>query len=170
MGRLFIVSVFSFCLFACSQHPAQPTPSLLTPLADSSLDRPCQHIRGTDYFRHGQQVKLVLAADDFFYADSPRLLPQAQEQIAHIQICLAQFPKVHVDVTGYTDNQDTGQCQLALSTTRAQIIADKLWQSAAAARLLTVAGAGSSNPVARNVSAWGRAQNRRVEIAWRVAS
>lgn len=72
-----------------------------------------------------------------------------------------------VAITGHTDASGDEVWNRRLSLARAQAVADYLVRGGIEPARLTVAGAGSSSPVADNDTARGRSKNRRIEIELR---
>jgi len=69
-----------------------------------------------------------------------------------------------VVVTGYTDSIGSDAYNLKLSERRAKTVRDALVAGGVATDRITSKGMGEANPVANNVTAEGRARNRRVDI------
>jgi outer membrane protein OmpA-like peptidoglycan-associated protein len=68
-------------------------------------------------------------------------------------------------IGGYTDNVGSESVNLPLSEQRALSVLNYLKQKGMTSTRLQSKGYGSSNPIASNTNAAGRAQNRRVEIS-----
>ena len=77
---------------------------------------------------------------------------------------MGKFPSANLEVQGHTDNKGAETKNLQLSESRAQAVVDYLVDKGISAERLRAVGYGSSNPIANNRSASGRAQNRRVEL------
>ena len=77
---------------------------------------------------------------------------------------LKKYDNSTVMVSGHTDSTGSAEYNLNLSRQRAQSVASYLQGQGVAASRFEVLGMGSSNPIASNASATGRAQNRRTEI------
>ena len=77
---------------------------------------------------------------------------------------LAHYPKGKVRIVGHTDNVGTSTYNQILSEKRAQSVANYLKRLGVSESRLLVVGMGESSPVASNDTAFGRAQNRRVEV------
>lgn len=69
-----------------------------------------------------------------------------------------------ISITGHTDSSGSEAWNRQLSLARAKAVASHLEKRGIDARRLTVAGAGSSHPVADNATRYGRGQNRRIEF------
>jgi len=92
------------------------------------------------------------------------LTPAYQQELTQVADKLKSCPNASVVVTGYTDNTGNDAINVPLSANRAKTVADYLVSQGVAADHVTSKGLGSTNPVASNDTADGRAQNRRVEI------
>jgi len=82
---------------------------------------------------------------------------------------IVEKEKGAVRIVGHTDDQALGgggqfKDNQALSVARAQAVANLLKGALTDASRITVEGRGSSEPIAANSSADGRARNRRVEV------
>lgn len=73
--------------------------------------------------------------------------------------------KSKVTVHGYTDSIGSPEVNAALSEQRAEAVRQYLVSRGVAASRVTAAGEGAKSPLAPNVTAEGRALNRRVDIA-----
>ena len=73
---------------------------------------------------------------------------------------------VKAEVEGYTDSTGPEEYNLALSQRRADAAKAYLVESGVAANRLTAKGYGETSFVADNATAEGRAQNRRIELAY----
>jgi OOP family OmpA-OmpF porin len=74
-------------------------------------------------------------------------------------------PGYDIAITGHTDSTGNPDSNRRLSHQRAQAVADFLIRIGVPRQRLTVRGAGSTEPVARNDTRAGREQNRRIEFA-----
>ncbi|HEX5788847.1 MAG TPA: OmpA family protein [Woeseiaceae bacterium] len=81
---------------------------------------------------------------------------------------LAEFtvdcPTARLRITGHTDAEGDPDYNLALSEQRAAAVAEYLAGLGVARERLVVVGAGASQPVADNGTAYGRERNRRIDI------
>jgi peptidoglycan-binding protein ArfA len=107
----------------------------------------------------------ALAGGPIMFANDGFSLTAADNQIL-IQVSgrFKACPAAHATINGFSDNSGTEAINLALSSQRAQRVADFLIANGVASAVLVVKGLGSVNPVASNDTAEGRAKNRRVEI------
>jgi outer membrane protein OmpA-like peptidoglycan-associated protein len=79
---------------------------------------------------------------------------------------LAKWPQLKMEISGHTDNTGSAKTNKKLSLARAQAVQNYILShhSELKADQYTVAGYGSSKPVATNKTPEGKAQNRRVEF------
>ncbi|WP_322013272.1 OmpA family protein [Paraburkholderia sp. J12] len=109
--------------------------------------------------------RVSLAGDTSFETGSSSLRPAAIQKLDRILADAhgATLKVVHID--GYTDSRGSDALNMRLSTDRAQRVAQYLRENGLQAQSFVVIGHGKAEPVADNVTAEGRAQNRRVEIS-----
>lgn len=108
----------------------------------------------------------IVVRDLLFAFDSAKLDPADKAKLDTIVARLRnEAPSARLSVTGHTDSVGSDAYNLKLSEKRAKSVADYLVTSGIPAdSVLSVGGAGESQPVADNKTAEGRALNRRVEI------
>lgn len=94
------------------------------------------------------------------YDLKPALLP-VLDSVAR---ALIQHPELRAVSRGHTDSTGTDAINQTLSQNRARAVSDYLVAQGVSPSYITVQGRGSSEPVADNSTAEGRAMNRRVEI------
>lgn len=99
-----------------------------------------------------------------FATDGFSLTPADEPILTQVSERLTACPAAHVTLNGYADNSGVEAINIALSTQRAQKVADFLVAHGVAGPQLVVKGNGSVNPIASNDTVEGRAKNRRVEI------
>lgn len=100
-----------------------------------------------------------------FASGQASLTSAAGSALSEIAKLLRQSPELRVRIEGHTDNQGSASGNMALSERRAQSVLEHLIQveGIATERLMAV-GKGAEEPVSKNETAAGRAQNRRVEL------
>jgi OOP family OmpA-OmpF porin len=93
------------------------------------------------------------------------LLPAAQDQLDQVAKALKDQGEIKpMVVEGYTDSVGTDASNLTLSKNRAEAVRAYLVSKGIPSDKISSVGKGKANPVASNVTADGRANNRRVEI------
>jgi OOP family OmpA-OmpF porin len=76
-------------------------------------------------------------------------------------------PTSTIEIAGHTDSDGDNDANLALSTRRAQSVADYFIKAGIPSERITAVGFGSTKPLAANDSDEGKAQNRRIEFTVR---
>ncbi len=92
------------------------------------------------------------------------LLPISRDILTEVARSLVANPQVQVEVAGHTDSTGSRAVNERLSLARAESVKAFLIENGVAADRMTVQGYASTQPVASNRTASGRAQNRRVEL------
>ncbi|MCB5197294.1 OmpA family protein [Deefgea salmonis] len=110
------------------------------------------------------ELKLEIPADFSFAVGSSTIKPSMQPILNRLAQTLNQNQSTQVRIVGYTDNTGSDAINNPLSVNRAAATRNYLASQGVASQRMTIDGMGSSNPVASNDTAAGRAQNRRVEI------
>lgn len=111
-----------------------------------------------------QAVKLDLNASALFATGSVSLSPSAYPHLDAVAENLVAFPGSRVEVLGHADASGNPDRNQTLSRQRAESVARYLLSRGVPRDLIRPVGLGSSDPVAPNTTAAGRARNRRVEI------
>jgi outer membrane protein OmpA-like peptidoglycan-associated protein len=109
-------------------------------------------------------VVITLSGSVLFATGKSDLLRIAQDKLNQVATALNDQGFKSIEVLGYTDSVGSAADNDALSLRRAQAVRDYLVTRGVPSEKATAKGLGSSNPVASNNTADGRAENRRVEI------
>jgi outer membrane protein OmpA-like peptidoglycan-associated protein len=108
---------------------------------------------------------LVLTLGDvLFTRGHAALKATASRPLNRLVAFLEKYPNRSVAIRGYTDNVRSAQYNLGLSARRADAVKAYLIGQGIRSMRISASGEGSRNPVANNDSAFGRQQNRRVEV------
>ena len=108
---------------------------------------------------------ITLSGSVLFASAKWDLLPTAQMKLNDVANALTkEDPSSKIVVEGYTDSQGAAAYNQDLSQHRAQAVRDYLVTRGIASDRITAQGFGPTRSIADNVSAEGRANNRRVEI------
>jgi outer membrane protein OmpA-like peptidoglycan-associated protein len=99
-----------------------------------------------------------------FATGTAKLTTSARESLAKFAGIVASYPSLRYVIEGHTDNTGSEATNRELSLKRAISVRDYLIGQGIAASAIDVAGLGSSTPISDNITADGRARNRRVEI------
>ena len=119
---------------------------------------------GVEVQRSGNEIKLTMPESVTFPINRYELTPQAQMSLDKAAQTLTTYNETNLTIVGHADSSGNDSINVPLSHNRAQAVANYLNQRGVAAGRLSVAGRGSSQPIASNTTPEGRAQNRRVEI------
>lgn len=111
----------------------------------------------------GEQLVVTMPQDILFATDSAALTGTLTADLRTLAASVNRYPST-VTVIGHTDNTGDASYNQQLSMRRAQAVAAVLTGAGVSASRVTSIGRGEDAPVADNLTAAGRAQNRRVEI------
>ncbi len=107
---------------------------------------------------------LIVLGDLLFETNRSDLRGEHFTALDSLAKFLQRHPTLQIEVTGHTDNTGAERHNVALSTRRAQVVAEYLIDRGAVFERVTYEGFGSSQPIADNGTESGRSKNRRVEI------
>ncbi len=102
-----------------------------------------------------------------FAQSSAELRPSSFATLDRITEFAHDCPSATIVIRGHTDSSGDEAWNQHLSLARAQAVADRIASNGIAPRRLIVHGAGSSEPIADNATAYGRELNRRIEFEMR---
>ena len=108
---------------------------------------------------------LVVTLGDSRFSDDGTVLEDTRSgDLNRLVAFLDRYPNRSASIEGYTDNTGTDDDGQARSQRSADSVKSYLIGQGIAPERLTASGMGDSSPVATNDSAFGRQQNRRVEV------
>ena len=107
---------------------------------------------------------VVTLGDVLFPTGGSVLKENASGNLNRLVVFLDRYPDRTAAIEGYTDSTGTVEYNDALSRRRADAVMSYLVAQGVSPGRLTASGKGESLPVAGNDSAFGRQQNRRVEV------
>lgn len=119
---------------------------------------------GISVTRVGDHLVVNMPQDVLFAVDSAALRPDLTRDLQTVAASLLKYPNTSVEVIGHTDNDGSAAYNLDLSQRRASSVAVVLTGNGVPASRISAYGRGEDQPVASNLTAAGKAQNRRVEI------
>ena len=135
-----------------------------------SLDRQEAELReqlssdGITITNTGDRLIVSLPNDITFATDSFEVRPGLRADVSRVAAHLNRYPDMTVRVVGHTDSDGEAAYNIGLSKRRANAVADILQAGGVSyARIVTI-GRGEEEPIASNLTAEGKARNRRVEI------
>ncbi|MCL2206681.1 MAG: OmpA family protein [Fibromonadales bacterium] len=99
-----------------------------------------------------------------FGSGNATLTPNAKTILDGIAEQLLAYPKVRIEIHGYTDNQGDSKTNLELSERRARAVVGYLAIRGVKMNRMSAIGFGQDNPIADNKTKEGRELNRRIEM------
>lgn len=139
----------------------------------NQLDKQAQDLRrdiGDDRIgieNTGSELIVTMPQDILFEIDSTYVRPDLRDDLRVLARNLQDYPDTTVDVIGHTDNTGSAAYNQDLSSRRAGAVAGVLLDSGVSSYRVRSYGRGENEPIASNLTAEGRALNRRVEIVIR---
>ena len=112
----------------------------------------------------GNQLIVTMPQDILFATDSASLTGSLRSDLYTLAASLNRYPGSTVNVVGHTDNVGTAAYNQDLSERRARAVASVLTDGGVSPYRIVAFGRGEDQPIATNLTAEGRQQNRRVEI------
>lgn len=119
---------------------------------------------GVQVVEDSDSIRLIMPGNITFKTDSADINSSFYSVLNSVAKVLNKYSNSTVMVSGHTDSTGSAEYNLNLSRERAQSVASYLQGQGVKSSRFEVLGLGSSNPIASNSNANGRAQNRRVEI------
>ncbi|MBI3325172.1 MAG: OmpA family protein [Nitrospinae bacterium] len=111
-----------------------------------------------------EQVRRLTLPGMLFEPGKATLAAGAAEKLARIAASLKGLPIKEIIVEGHTDSTGSPEFNMQLSVARAETVRTELIAAGIAPELIRTIGSGPARPLAPNTTAFGRQQNRRVEI------
>lgn len=112
----------------------------------------------------GDSLIVTMPQDILFATDSAAVRTGLQGDIRTVAQSLLEYPDTTVQVIGHTDDTGGAEYNQTLSERRADAVTAILRSEGVASSRLRAIGRGEDDSIASNLTAEGRAQNRRVEI------
>lgn len=119
---------------------------------------------GVQVVEGDDSIRLIMPGNITFKTDSADINSSFYSVLNSVAKVLNKYNNSTVMVSGHTDSTGSAEYNLNLSRERANSVASYLQGQGVKSSRFEVLGLGSSNPIASNDTANGRAQNRRVEI------
>lgn len=119
---------------------------------------------GIQIIKVGDQRLIIIPSDKAFLQNTPVVDPDYYCALNKLACYLSKLNKLYVKVEGYTNCTGCPPREFALTRQQAQVIESYLWNRGIDARFVYAVGYGALNPVATNCTAYGRAENRRIEL------
>lgn len=138
-------------------------------LIGADLDRQAAELRGSlnsniSVTNTGEYLIVNMPQDLLFATDSASVRADLRRDLNTVAASLLKYPNSRIEVIGHTDNTGSAAYNQDLSQRRAVSVASILRESGVPGSRIAAFGRGEDQPIASNLTAEGRAQNRRVEI------
>jgi outer membrane protein OmpA-like peptidoglycan-associated protein len=111
-----------------------------------------------------EKGKAVILEGVTFASGSASLTRESERILEGAFAALAANPAAKVEIAGYTDNVGNVRSNERLSLRRADAVRAWLVKKGIGMQRMTIAGKGPADPLASNITAQGRAKNRRIEF------
>ena len=121
-------------------------------------------VEGVDVARDGNILYVTFRSDNQFDVGSFILKGGSQHDVARMAAILAEYDKTNILVTGHTDSTGSESLNQTLSERRAGAVRNIMVANGVSSGRVTTVGFGESQPIADNMTEYGRQINRRVEI------
>ena len=112
----------------------------------------------------GDRLIVTMPQEIIFGVDSTALRLGSISDLRSLSANLSSYPNTKVQIIGHTDNTGAASYNQSLSVERANSVANALIKNGVASYRIVATGRGENQAIASNLTAEGRAQNRRVEI------
>lgn len=130
--------------------------------AREAMDR-LSNLQGSTVKQEERGIVITLPGQVLFATGKSTLLPTARQKLNQVADALGDTDR-HIIVEGHTDSTGSDAKNYTLSEARSNAVKEYLVSRGIPSDRVSAKGLGSSQPVASNASAEGRANNRRVEI------
>lgn len=117
--------------------------------------------------RMGENLKLIMPGSITFESDSAEINGNFYSILDSVGLTLKEFDNTSIDISGYTDSTGSDMYNQELSENRSNSVASYVTRTGVSHGRIQSRGFGERYPVASNDTAFGRSQNRRVEISIR---
>lgn len=116
------------------------------------------------YLKPVKKGEVIVMKNVFFETNKYKLKPESYPELNSLIHLLKENPSVKIEIGGHTDSVGSEDHNLVLSQNRANSVKQYLIYNGIQAGRLEVKGYGSALPVTENLTAEGRALNRRTEV------
>jgi outer membrane protein OmpA-like peptidoglycan-associated protein len=136
----------------------------------SSLDAQAAELRNSigddrvSVTNTGSELIVNLPQDILFASGSATLRSDLTQDLRAVARSLLNYPNTTVQVIGHTDSDGDAASNQNLSQRRAGAVSSVLQANGVPGGRIVAFGRGEDQPIATNLTAAGKAQNRRVEI------
>jgi outer membrane protein OmpA-like peptidoglycan-associated protein len=132
---------------------------------DDQAEEMERDLEGATIERVGEGIKVTFDSGILFDVDRADLRPEAQQNLIKLAEILNKYEDTNILLEGHTDSDGSEEYNMNLSERRARAVSSFLAAQAVMAQRMNVMWYGELQPVADNSTAYGKQQNRRVEVA-----
>lgn len=122
-------------------------------------------LEGAEVERVGEGIQVTFDSAILFEVNSYDLSGDAKDNLVNLASSLMDYPNTELIIAGHTDSSGPEDYNQKLSEQRADAAATELVKKGVPADRISIVGHGESEPKSSNDTAFGRQQNRRVEVA-----
>jgi outer membrane protein OmpA-like peptidoglycan-associated protein len=119
---------------------------------------------GATVDRQGDSLLVRFPAQVTFGVDSSQIQPGFYRTLDDVSSTLNRYPQSYLDVVGHTDSTGSEAYNQSLSERRASSVSNYFRSRGVEPARIASYGMGQTQPIASNADAFGRQQNRRVEL------
>lgn len=120
---------------------------------------------GATIQRIGEGIAVTFPDGQLFRFGSDHLMMTAEDNLRRFAASLNKYSNTRTFIIGHTDSQGGGRYNMDLSNRLAESAASFIWEAGVDRDRIIAMGRGETEPIYTNGSDYGRAQNRRVEVA-----
>ena len=155
---LVIWSFLSMWLYVDILKPATRKPVVVQPVQET-ISREADSLAKL----YAAMPKELMICFDF---DKTKLIidPGAESGVAEFKAWIEKYPSAVISITGHTDFIGTSEYNIKLGQERAEIVKKYLETKGIPPDKMITSSMGEDNPVADQITAAGRAKNRRTEV------
>lgn len=132
---------------------------------DKQAEEMKQDMKNAKIERVGEGIKITFDSGILFDVNKSDLRSEARTNIESLAKILNKYEDTNILIEGHTDSTGSAEHNQKLSEERAGAVANYAKGLGVAGPRFTTVGYGETQPIAPNLTATGRQQNRRVEIA-----
>ncbi|MHA1527668.1 MAG: OmpA family protein [Alphaproteobacteria bacterium] len=119
---------------------------------------------GANVYRDGDSLLVSFPAQVTFAVDSSAIRPGFYRTLDDVSTTLNRYPQSYLDIVGHTDSTGAEAYNQSLSERRASSVSNHFRSRGVEPARIASYGMGETQPIASNADAYGRQQNRRVEL------
>ena len=124
-----------------------------------------EELEGVEVERVGEGIQVTFDSAILFEVNSYTLSEESKTNLNNLAASLHEYPNTEIIIAGHTDSSGPEDYNQKLSEQRADAAAVILVKQGVTADRLSIVGHGELEPKSSNDTAFGRQQNRRVEVA-----